>query len=61
MIPEINDTAIIIEDMVYSFLRYPNMEKEMTVTGRAFHILGKNDFIIPVVEAKNNKGLEYMI
>lgn len=33
----------------------------MTVTGRAFHILGKNDFIIPVVEAKNGKGLEYII
>lgn len=46
--------------MTYKWLRYPDNLKEMAVTGRAFHILGTKNFIIPF-ESKTQKGLEYMI
>lgn len=46
--------------MSYKFVRYADMQKEMGVNGRAIHILGDRNFIVPNV-TKDEKGLEFMI
>lgn len=46
--------------MLYKYVRYPDTMKEMGVTGRAIHILGNKNFIVPL-ETKDERGLEYII
>ena len=60
LIPDVNETIVLIEDMMYKWARYPDMLKEMEVTGRAIHILGIKNFIVPM-DAKEEKALEYII
>jgi hypothetical protein len=39
----------VIEEMVYKFVRYPDMLKEMGISGKALHIFGNtNNFMVPV-------------
>ncbi len=33
--------------MDYKFLRYSDLQKQMEVNGRALHILGDKNFIVP--------------
>jgi hypothetical protein len=44
----VNETVVLIEDMVFKWARYPDLLKEMGVTGRGIHILGVNNFIVPM-------------
>ncbi len=46
--------------MVYKWVRYPDNLKEMGLTGRAIHILGNKNFIVPM-NKKEEKALEYVI
>jgi hypothetical protein len=62
LIPEIQQTVIVIQNCEYKFLKHEDARKEMEVNGKSLHILGEQDLMTPLnLEQPNELGLQYAI